>query len=94
MGIVLLAENFWTVHSEIIVRTADRLLMRSWRERKMNEIRLRECPFCKGKAYIRNALYISFWVKCSECYAETGTFQTEQEAAEAWNRRAGEQNER
>ena len=59
----------------------------------MNEIRLRECPFCKGKAYIRNALYISFWVKCSECYVETGTFQTEQEAAEAWNRRAGDQNE-
>ena len=35
-----------------------------------------------------------FWVKCTECGVETQSEITKQRAAEKWNRRAGEQNER
>ena len=47
---------------------------------------LKHCPFCGGKAEMK--AYTKFWVVCDECLSETATYPTEEEAKEAWNRRA------
>lgn len=49
---------------------------------------LKKCPFCGGKAEIVG--YKIFWVICKECTAETKSFDTREEAIEAWNRRVKE----
>lgn len=66
----------------------------------MSEIRLRKCPFCGGEPEFalgeeyREEYEIPYdWVECETCGVETPCFNTAEEAAEAWNRRAGEQNE-
>ena len=59
----------------------------------MSKINLLPCPFCGGEARIIGAVGTVFWVKCTECGAETQSEITKQRAAERWNRRAGEQNE-
>lgn len=66
---------------------------------------LKPCPFCGGtKTEVLNALEIqpeleevgvtedNWNVLCKECYALGGTRRTAIEAAEAWNRRAGDGN--
>ena len=53
----------------------------------MSEINLLPCPFCWGGARIIGAVGTVFWVKCTECGAETQSEITKQRAAEKWNRR-------
>jgi hypothetical protein len=55
----------------------------------MNDLNLKKCPFCGGKAeFAETSVY---WVRCSneQCEAETtnGENGTKEEAAEIWNRR-------
>lgn len=57
------------------------------------DIQLKKCPFCGGEARIIGAVGTVFWVKCTECGAETQSEITKQRAAERWNRRAGELDE-
>lgn len=52
----------------------------------MDEIKLKPCPFCGGKA-IANGINIA-WVRCSECGSETAVYGSAKKAKEAWNRRA------
>lgn len=52
----------------------------------MDEIKLKPCPFCEGKAVTIGGNI--FWVRCCECGAETSTYVYREEAKEAWNRRA------
>ena len=56
----------------------------------MSETELRKCPFCGGEAKIVKSFY-SIWVKCTCCNASTNGGESEEIAAELWNRRAGEQ---
>ena len=65
---------------------------------------LEPCPFCSGKAYIEawemapfEKAHIGegndghfYAAVCSECGASSGSQLSEEEAAAAWNRRAGE----
>ena len=59
-----------------------------------NEIELRECPFCGSPAgaYSRPPVYGGYTFRCNntDCPidAETGLFDSEAAAAEAWNKRA------
>lgn len=53
----------------------------------MSKINLLPCPFCGGEARIIGAVGTVFWVKCTECGAETQSEITKQRAAEKWNRR-------
>ena len=55
----------------------------------MSKTELRKCPFCGGEARIIGAVGTVFWVKCTECGAETQSEITKQRAAERWNRRVG-----
>lgn len=48
---------------------------------------LMPCPFCGGEAHSVNA-YSLYFVKCTNCQAESKFYSTEAEAAEAWNARA------
>lgn len=61
---------------------------------------LKPCPFCGGKAnyyceeldwadwgYISATKYYNTYVECEECGAGTASFDTEQQAIDAWNRR-------
>lgn len=61
----------------------------------MSEIKLKPCPFCGGKVYIDNEdcygyEHIDFFVHCDNCSLQFGfasQFETEEEAAKAWNTR-------
>lgn len=59
----------------------------------MSNIELKPCPFCGGEAKIIDSIPVG--VKAVECcnwscsiYVRTWWLETEEEAAEAWNRRA------
>lgn len=56
---------------------------------------LKPCPFCGGQANVIEYLFHGLYgVKCQKCKAETYQFyESEEEAIEAWNRRAGERKE-
>lgn len=47
---------------------------------------LKPCPFCGGDANIAKG-QIEFWAYCPHCGAQTEFYETEREAAEAWNNR-------
>ena len=47
---------------------------------------LKTCPFCGGTANIAKGR-IEFWAYCPYCGAKTEFYETEQEAADSWNRR-------
>lgn len=47
---------------------------------------LKPCPFCGGNAEMKT--YTRFWVVRDDCLTESATYPTEEEAIEAWNRRA------
>jgi len=60
---------------------------------------IKSCPFCGGKAEVRNDKElngVTDWVECIECSCQTRTYYThiktetdqEAEAIKAWNRRA------
>lgn len=55
--------------------------------------KLKPCPFCGGEAAIRN-LHDEWWVECDmtrgwcEVIPRTWSYDTKEEAIEAWNRRA------
>ena len=65
----------------------------------MSEIKLLPCPFCGSRAEIHKMTNGQYYVDCSLdngfCHVipKTGGYDTPEEAAEAWNRREGEQNE-
>ena len=48
--------------------------------------KLKNCPFCGGTAKIAKG-EIEFWAYCPHCGAQTEFYETEREAAEAWNNR-------
>ena len=57
----------------------------------MSDEKLEPCPFCGGKAgisYGRMGDTRMPYVECLECAAGSDFCFTEEEAAEAWNRRA------
>ena len=68
--------------------------MQLWgEEMKQVKAKLKPCPFCGGKARVQGHEFIgygdTFGVVCLNCGAETRQFYvTENEAIEAWNRRA------
>lgn len=53
---------------------------------------LKSCPFCGGKADIIGGKTEDevAWVVCKQCYAESATHYSKEEAAKAWNRRVNE----
>lgn len=54
-----------------------------------NKPDLLSCPFCRGKAEIlRMRQQNIFFAWCDECEARGDYYDTEEDAAEAWNRRA------
>ena len=62
---------------------------------------LKRCPFCGGKAEVLKVNYDRYRIiTCNLCrikfgiLTRSGAFHTEQEAIEAWNRRADEKNYR
>ena len=58
--------------------------------------KLKTCPFCGGKPYIKKSLDIArnkfYSVKCN-CGVLTRFQDRQYKAVEVWNRRAGEANE-
>ena len=52
----------------------------------MSNKKLKQCPFCNGKAEIESMLS-GFYASCKECYTESRVFDTEAEVVEAWNKR-------
>lgn len=55
-------------------------------------LHLEPCPFCGGKAKVGCEKYwqprVSRRIICTKCYSSSGWYDTEEEAAENWNRRA------
>lgn len=52
--------------------------------------RLKPCPFCGGEARPTSWLHSeseTYVIQCDNCHLDMGEFDTEEEAAEAWNRR-------
>ena len=68
----------------------------------MEKIKLKPCPFCGGEAEILSVRDINmlckdydnyYTIRCRCCFNGTGYYADRERAAEAWNRRGGEQNE-
>jgi len=53
-----------------------------------DKIKLKPCPFCGGKAHVGSPYENTAWVYCGNCGADTAIHKGEQQAADAWNRRA------
>ena len=53
------------------------------------EIKLKPCPFCGGEAelFIVPGKMTKWAVRCTKCYANNGTFVSDHDAVEAWNKR-------
>lgn len=52
----------------------------------MNEVKLKPCPFCGGKAKAFG-VYGNYGVMCKECDAVIANAGTDDDAAKAWNER-------
>lgn len=51
----------------------------------MNDVN--PCPFCGGKSRVHK--YLGKWyARCNKCKAYSAPYDTEEQAREAWNRRA------
>ena len=63
-------------------------------ERRLRMAELKPCPFCGGAAFVGEYRYgdcgETFFVFCTDCQAESHEHYTEEEAVEAWNRRAAD----
>ena len=54
---------------------------------KTTEVEL--CPFCGGNASVIEVLnYDATAVRCNDCHAQSGNYDTKEDAIAAWNRRA------
>lgn len=60
------------------------------------EVELKPCPFCGGKAFISNYEYenygnsrleITHSIDCEKCCSSIGYCRSEEEAIETWNKR-------
>ena len=51
---------------------------------------LKPCPFCGSYDQRFNSAYGLCWYTCEDCGCEGPDGDNEQEAIEAWNRRAGD----
>lgn len=52
---------------------------------------LKPCPFCGGKAELNVYPFDTrneYQVECENCFCQTYVYDTEQDAIEAWDRRA------
>mgnify|MGYP002510004342 CR=1 FL=1 len=50
--------------------------------------KLKPCPFCGGQASVLTRGGITFYAKCSKCYATIDRIcETEEMTVELWNRR-------
>ena len=57
---------------------------------------LKPCPFCGAAAEIKERRVfgeVFYTTECLDCFAKTFHENTVKEAADEWNRRAGESNE-
>ena len=64
-------------------------------DKRMSLPPLKLCPFCGGKAEIKTVKICVgefYRVECADCFAKTFSENTQSEAVDAWNRRAGESN--
>lgn len=67
-------------------------------ERKEDDMELKPCPFCGGKAKMEKIIhddlptneFDTFWISCEECESESTACTNEEDAIEAWNRRVTE----
>lgn len=48
---------------------------------------LKECPFCGGEAFITKVAPGAFHASCKRCKMRSGLYNTENEAAAAWDER-------
>ena len=60
--------------------------------------KLKRCPFCGGEACMQEHVFVgyrsTYGIVCLDCCCETRQFyDTETEAAEAWNRRTKEEDD-
>lgn len=57
--------------------------------------KLKPCPFCGGEAVVDmdESWFWEWEVFCIKCGCALGHFDTEEEAIERWNRRAGDSDE-
>lgn len=61
------------------------------KEANMHDLKLRECPFCGGKAELFHSYDGYHCVQCTCCACGTIHVRTERAAIRMWNRRAGEE---
>lgn len=80
---------------EVVNNWANQYLRVWWNYDEISETELLPCPFCGSKAEVHKTLYSEYYVDCSLskgfCHVipRTWTYDSEQEAIDAWNKRDG-----
>ncbi|WP_294482267.1 Lar family restriction alleviation protein [uncultured Ruminococcus sp.] len=53
----------------------------------MSDTKVKPCPFCGGKSRVHQYLGKRY-ARCNKCKSYSAPYDTEEQAREAWNRRA------
>ena len=77
------SDRFWKELTDYVLRQVE-----TWIEDRGSDYfftKLEPCPFCGANMAKLNGGETINWIACEDCEAESGAYETKEEAVKAWN---------